>query len=211
VDLAAVGEALDHLLDSSEHKRARAIVRARERALWARGRGVLRELLGRYLRTDPRELVLLTGERGKLELERAPLEFNLSHSAGLALYAFATFGPVGIDVELLRDPARAARSDYPALARRAFGAAAARRLRALEPESRELEFMRLWTRHEAGLKQRGAGLGAGRPALAPSWEAELDLGPHAVASLAAGRAPCELRLWRYEPGGPLEDLYVDPL
>lgn len=199
-DLEVANDGLLELLAPAERARAARIARPRERALWARGRGVLRALLGRYLRADPRAPALLCGEHGKPALAGGALHFNLSHSGGRALYAFAPGTPVGVDLELLRDPARRARADYPALARRAFGAQAAGLLGAMPSrELREAEFMRLWTRHEAALKLRGAGLGSGGPpGPPPGWEQELDVGPGAVAIVAAEDAPRELRLWRWD-------------
>jgi 4'-phosphopantetheinyl transferase len=198
-DLAAVGAGLAGLLAPEERERAARIARPQERELWARGRGALRALLGRYLQADPHALVLLIGEHGKPAIENDVLQFNLSHSGGCALYAFTLHAPVGVDLELLRDPTRRVRTDYCALAARAFGTDAAERLRALPLVQREAEFMRLWTQREAALKQRGAGIGSGG-ALGPppTWEAELDVGPGAIAAVAAAQAPGERCLWRWE-------------
>ena len=63
-------------------------------------------------------------------------------------------GAVGVDVEVARRPINEA-----ALAARTFGPDEARRLAALDPVSREREFLRLWVRHEARLKCRGTGIG----------------------------------------------------
>jgi 4'-phosphopantetheinyl transferase len=199
VDLAAADASLAQLLTPAERERAARIVRPRQRELWARGRGALRALLGRYLQSDPQALVLLAGEHGKPALAGDELQFNLSHSGGSALYAFTPQTPVGVDLELRQDPARRARTDYCALAARALGSPAAERLRALDPARREAEFMRLWTRREAALKQRGVGIGgSGASGPIPAWEAELDVGTDAVAAVAAARAPEELCLWRWE-------------
>lgn len=59
------------------------------------------------------------------------LSFNLSHSEGLALYAFAADTFVGADVEVTRRPI-----DEPAIAARALGAHEARRLEGLDPATR---------------------------------------------------------------------------
>jgi len=103
----------------------------------------------------------------------------------------------------------AARDDRAALAARVFGAEAAARLAKLGPQSREREFLRLWTRHEAELKRRGTGIGAasaedngddngGGEAHIEPWILELDIGPRAVAALASEcDRPGELRLWEW--------------
>lgn len=208
VDLALVGEPLGELLDDAEHERALRIRDARRSLRWRRSRGVLRELLGRYLGCDPRAPAFDLGANGKPALRpddgldaAPPLRFNLSHSGELGLYAFAQ-REVGVDVQLQRSGGPGEGSDRLAIARRSFGHAAARRLGELPPPAREREFLRLWTRYEATLKLRGEGIGGAGGALhdpSPPWIAELDLGPTVAgaAAVAYERAPEELRLYRW--------------
>ncbi len=176
-------------------------------------RGLLRVLLGRYLACDPRALSFVIGPHGKPALRgREPIGFNMSHSGSLVLYAFTAGTPVGIDVEMLDRRVRG--SDYVALASRAFGPDCARRLAALDPEARRLEFLRAWVRHEAVLKCRGSGLLATRradvtgsiAASGPSepWVSELDLGPLALAAVAVEGGPRELRHRDWRPRSPAE-------
>src|SRR6185503_13898651 len=68
-------------------------------------RGVLRDLLGRYLQIQPGKISFVYNAFGKPDLgpEFAnPLKFNLSHSAGLALIAIATASDVGVDLEYIQ-------------------------------------------------------------------------------------------------------------
>lgn len=116
------------------------------------------------------------------------LQFNLSHSAGTALYAFAIGNPVGIDVEVARRE-----RDYLRLAARALGEAEHRRLQALPPAEREPEFLRAWVRHEAALKCRGGGLGS-RAAPEGLVLLDLDAGPGAAAAVASEREPDLVRI-----------------
>jgi 4'-phosphopantetheinyl transferase len=201
VDLAAVPGDLLVLLSPDEHARAGRLARDRDRELWARGRGMLRALLGEYLRTDPRKLRFAREDGGKPALEpasaelgvaSAPLSFNLSHSGETALYAFTSAGPVGIDVEVAR---RAV--DTVAIAARAFGPAEAARLRELDPAAREQEFLRAWVRHEATLKYLGTGIGgSAAPDQEPApWIGELEMGPRAAAAVAVRTKPSELSCW----------------
>ncbi len=209
VELGGVGEGVLDALSAQEHVRAAGIVGQREQDLWGRSRGVLRDLLGRYLDADPSSLELDAGTHGKPRLaapwsERG-LHFNLSHSGELALYAFSAHGSVGVDVEVMGEPGRRASTDPVALAARVLGAEAAAHLGALTPPAREFEFLRLWTRHEAELKRRGTGIGAaaaaeqaeGEARVEP-WIVELDVGAGTVAALAADcGAVRELRLWEW--------------
>ena len=172
-------------------------------------------LLGRYLRIEPGAIALTLGEHGKplLHASHGPAPaFNLSHSASLALFAFAADGAVGVDLEVIEDRSRSP-DDRLSLAARRFGAEAARGLEQLDGALREREFLRLWVRYEAELKRRGTGVGGGTPLPAEAllgrdsaigsgrsgspWVVELDMGPRAAAALALGSRASELRQWEW--------------
>jgi 4'-phosphopantetheinyl transferase len=200
-ELTTVADELRELLSGDERARAARFVSDRDGELWRRARGLLRELLGRYLGCDPRSLRFAKGEHGKPALvhgdeggARAPA-FNMSHSEHLALYAFSAAGAVGVDVEVERHPV-----DEVALASRMLGAAEAQRLEALEPEARRREFLRAWARHEAELKCLGVGIGgADRAAEQRLWVNGLEMGPDVGAAVAAERPAREVRCWEW-PG-----------
>jgi phosphopantetheinyl transferase len=178
-DLTAVEDGLGDLLSADERARADRILRERNRTLWARSRGVLRALLGRYLERDPRELRFVLGPHGKPALaSEGPtrpdagddLRFNLSHSGGLALVAVTAAHEVGIDLEHAR-------------------------------ERHTAEFLRMWVAREAAVKCRGTGLTASQ-ATSPDadlWTAELDVGPDGYAAVAVDGGPCELHLRDWRP------------
>jgi 4'-phosphopantetheinyl transferase len=193
-DLEAVGDGPSELLDDRERERAAGMIRGGDRLLWARARGVLRALLGRYLQSDPAMLRFASGPHGKPALaDHERLFFNLSHSGQVALYAVTDTGAVGIDVEVARRS-----RDVLALAMRAFGASQAERLAALEPPLREREFLRLWTRREAALKCGGTGIGVTGSAASPElWTAELEIGGRAAAAIACHAAPSALCVWEW--------------
>ncbi len=192
-DLEWIGH---NALSTEERERAGRLSSERSRERWARGRAVLRHLLGGYLGRGPGAIELEWGERGKPSVAGADgVEFNLSHSGGLALFAFARENPVGIDVEL------AGRVGDPlAVAEREFGQAEAERLRALAAGELEPEFLRLWVRHEAALKCRGEGLG-GRTGPDGLVLVDLDVGPGAAAAVALEREADPVSLWRFERPG----------
>jgi 4'-phosphopantetheinyl transferase len=211
-DLRQTGDELLGLLGEPERERAASIVRERERELWSRSRSVLKALLGRYTRSEASAIRLAPGPHGKPQLAGEHVRgggatpfFNISHTRHLALFAFCGDGPVGVDVQLAPRREHAARTDYVALARRAFGASTAQRLEQLEPREREREFLVLWTRHEAESKRRGVGIGGPR-SFAQSSGAQsgggssilkLDVGPHGAAALACSRTPRRLELWEW--------------
>jgi 4'-phosphopantetheinyl transferase len=196
-ELARVDDSICRLLDDGELERARRIARERDRFVWQRSRGVLRDLLARYVRVDAHSLQLDANAGGKpaLRSERT-LHFNVSHSGDVAVYALAT-NPVGVDVELVHPSGAARRRDHVALARRAFGVPVAERLAGLDEDTQQREFLRLWTRHEATLKRFGGGIGGALDqAPADTWVAELDLGSAVVAAVASERPAGALRAWR---------------
>jgi len=144
------------LLSADERNRARTFRFERDRQRWIARRGLLRQLLGRYLEVNPAELRFVYGPRGKpaLPAPEAPV-FNLSHSGGIALFAISAAGSVrlGVDVELIRSDLA-----HLPLAQRYFSPAEQAALQAL-PKSQQLAaFFRCWTRKEAFVKALGEGL-----------------------------------------------------
>jgi 4'-phosphopantetheinyl transferase len=117
--------------------------------------GALRLLLARYMMCDPRELAFTFGPQGKPALrERSRLRFNIGHSGGLALYAFAVDCEIGVDVEEVRGNAELER-----IAARFFCEAEASALSSIGDERLRREaFFRCWTRKEAYVKAVGGGL-----------------------------------------------------
>lgn len=165
----------------------------------AEARDILHELLGRYLRRAPATITFATGPYGKPALagEHPPaLEFNMSHTRGLALYALARDVAVGVDVERPRPGLDAVR-----LARRFVTAEEASRLADLALAERDAAFLRAWVRHEATVKCLGTGVGASDlSALGPAqrpWVRELDPGDGAAGAIAAAQAPADLRCWAW--------------
>jgi len=117
---------------------------------------MLRDLLGRYLQTQPSQINFVYNAFGKPDLSPEfgnRLTFNLSHSAGLALIAIATASNVGVDLEYIR-----AQSDCADIARRFFSAAEVDYLIALPSHLYAEAFFSCWTKKEAYLKACGEGL-----------------------------------------------------
>jgi 4'-phosphopantetheinyl transferase len=207
-DLTTVADEVGEVLCPEERARALQIRSTRHRHLWARSRGVLRSLLARYVGSDPGALCFTTGAHGKPSLDPADaasgaaevtprVSFNLSHSGELALYAVTDGGAVGVDVERAHRPI-----DALAVAARAFGPVEAARLAALDPVTREREFLRAWVRHEAELKCRGTGIGGGAAPIGSRrpWIAQLELGAGAAGAVATDVAPATLCRWDWPPG-----------
>lgn len=203
------------ILSPDEKSRADRFVFARDRNRFIVARGTLRELLGTYLRTPPEILEFTYGKYGKPYLRTpnpssAHLQFNLSHSHGVAVYAIAHNRNVGVDVELVRTGFAT-----ESIAERYFSARELEELRPLPPEEQCRGFFRCWTRKEACLKAQGSGFmtaldsfdvtvasSAAARFLAgaeSSWNlATFTPARHYVAALVYGGSTCQVeRLFRY--------------
>jgi 4'-phosphopantetheinyl transferase len=169
-----------------EMRRADRLLDPSKRNLFMASRGLLREILGRYLGIQPQEIFFVVGAHGKpfLSANAASndrLHFNLSHSGTLFLLAVAVDREVGIDVEQLRND-----TPFPDMARLAFSPREQRELFALPDHLQRSAFYRCWTRKEAYLKACGMGFDL------PSNSFDVSLLPETPASLIA---PGDLSHW----------------
>ena len=189
------------------------------------GRAILRSILADYLAAGAGKIptpLFVYGERGKPRLAEpwasSGLQFNLSHSHGLALVAVAVGRDVGVDVERLRPVGH-----VEGLVARCFSAEERREWAALPDEARLPAFFRGWTCKEAWLKATGAGLSfpldqvsvsldprqpprllsiSGDAGEARQWQiACLEPAAGCVAALAVRGEPPQIALWRWEPSG----------
>jgi 4'-phosphopantetheinyl transferase len=144
-------------LAPDEKARAQRFVFQPDRNSYMAARGILRELLGRYLNRAPSEIEFDYGAQGKpallSESSERPVQFNVSHSHGMALFAFAVGRHVGVDVELVRPDFAGEK-----IAERFFSSQEVMELRRLPADTRDEGFFLCWTRKEAYIKARGEGL-----------------------------------------------------
>jgi 4'-phosphopantetheinyl transferase len=90
-------------LPRAERERFEAFLREQPARRWLAARWALRRVLESYLDRPAAAIELEVAERGKPRLRDGELEFNLSHSAGLALVAVTEGRTVGVDVELIEE------------------------------------------------------------------------------------------------------------
>jgi 4'-phosphopantetheinyl transferase len=142
-------------LAPEEHRRAEDLP-----ALVARkfivARGILRDLLSGFTGTPPQKLRFQYGDAGKPSLADHDINFNVSHSADLGLFAFAPDRPVGVDVENERPVRR-----LLDVAQRFMTEEEVRSLAATPPEDRDATFLKSWVTREARLKAQGKGVWSG--------------------------------------------------
>ncbi len=145
----------ESLLSNDEKLRAERFRSPREANRFRVARSILRTLLGSYLSYDPEALVFSYGTHGKPELAEAldmGISFNVSHSGGLAVFAIARGGQVGVDVEEFHEI-----NDLEATASVFLSPDELSQFKEI-PGGRKLDrFFDLWTSKEAILKAYGTG------------------------------------------------------
>jgi 4'-phosphopantetheinyl transferase len=119
-------------------------------------RGMLRSILGKYLKMDPDKLTFYCGPYGKPMLaERTNpdmVRFNISHSHGLALCVVAK-REVGVDLEFIHED-----YSFEGIVEQFFSQKEVDALNSCPEHLRVSLFFQLWTRKEAYLKAQGLGL-----------------------------------------------------
>jgi len=171
-------------LPPEDRQRAEKFLRKEVARRWVAARWALRRALSLYLGRPATEIELELGEHGKPQLrdEERGLQFNLTHSAGLALVAVTERCPVGIDVEMI-----APREGLVALAERALPPEEAATVRAADPSRQLGVFYTAWVRHEALVKCLGTGLGSAPPP-SPLAVEPIEVGPGYAAAVAVADA-----------------------
>ena len=145
------------LLTVDELDRARRFFFEIDRQRFIAARGILRSILSRYIPTSPGHLRFYYNQYGKpflaSEFNSTLLNFNLSHSGGMALYSITRNMEIGVDVERVRSG-----FEYEEIAKRFFSVNEVAILRAIPSEKKLEAFYNCWTRKEAYIKAHGKGL-----------------------------------------------------
>lgn len=154
---------LEASLDSTERARAARFHFEPDRKQYIASRGLLRHLISNVLEKPTESLAFEYGAQGKPALTSAfsserTLHFNVSHSAGWAMFALAWDREIGIDLESASRLTRSG-NDLSRLASKVLSARELSVWQALpDPAIRGAAFLRAWTRKEAFAKATGRGL-----------------------------------------------------
>ncbi len=180
---------LRDLLSPDEAERAARFRFDKHRAQFTLTRGSLRLLLSSYLQLPPGEISFAYSDHGKPSLagnvDDQQLDFNLSHTEGMAIFAFTRGRRIGVDIENLRSDFR-----VDEIAERFFSPAERAGLSDIPPSQRHEIFFRIWTQKEAYIKALGEGLSH------PLHQFDVSLGD---AALVATRPDgLEARRWRLQ-------------
>ena len=166
-------------LAPDEQGRAARFHFQKDRDHFIAARGLLRAILSRYLTRRPDELSFSYSAHGKPSLASehgSDVRFNVSHSHGVALFAFARGRDLGVDLEWVR-----ADVAEEQIAERFFSACEVAALRALAAVEQAAAFFNCWTRKEAYIKARGEGLSL------PLDQFDVSLAPGEPAALLCTR------------------------
>lgn len=148
-------EANASLLSPAEMARANRFLFPIHKRRFIASHAALREIIGLYLNLPPDKIVYQYGDHGKPSLSDAnflPLQFNVTHSDELAVFAFTLNHPIGIDIEKIQE------TYNEAVAKRYFTREENAALMHLPAQARVQGFYRLWARKEAIIKAIGKGL-----------------------------------------------------
>lgn len=143
-------------LQPDEHAHAKSFRFDVHRNRYIVGRAALRQVLGRTLDMPPSHVRFRYTDRGKPELDHTmnqAWQFNLSHSAHLALIAVARGRRLGVDIELVEHNML----DLEGVAR-IFSDDEQAAIKALPAERQTEGFFRCWVRKEAYVKAQGLGI-----------------------------------------------------
>lgn len=142
------------ILTEAEIKKASAFRFFKDEKTYRVCRGFLRLLLGKYLNSPPNLIEFAHNAYGKPELpdfSNSRLFFNVSHSGEFGLIALNREGPIGIDLEFMRE------IDYWSLADSVFSNVEKEELLEIPINFLSNAFYSGWTRKEAFIKAIGKG------------------------------------------------------
>ena len=143
----------ESLLSPDELQKAYRYKFEKDRDHYIAGRAFLRRILGRYLNQSPDKISFSYSEKGKPYIIDSPVKFNLAHSGGKAVFAFAENAEVGIDIEYMREL-----PDALQIAKRFFSDEEVNEFMKVSDDEIKPAFFNCWTRKEAFIKAVGDGL-----------------------------------------------------
>jgi 4'-phosphopantetheinyl transferase len=166
-------------------------------------RGVLKIILSKYIDIEPEKIEFVYTQKGKPSFvtnsNEQSIEFNVSHSSDLALYAIAKETRIGIDVEKIKG-----NRELESIAKRFFCPREYQFISSLKDQEKEIAFYQAWTSKEAYLKATGEGLAGGLDAI------ELDLASKDRKIIKLKREQNNIRNW-YLYNLDINDNYIATL
>jgi 4'-phosphopantetheinyl transferase len=148
-------EKFENIIDEEEKEKACRLKSIIKRRCFIASRGILRLLLSEYIGIDPENIKFRYNLDGKPEIlcNLMNLQFNISHSENIALFAFAMDSPIGVDIEKLDKEVK-----FNDIALRYYSTEEYKTITELPKEKGLEQFFKYWTRKEAYIKARGKGI-----------------------------------------------------
>lgn len=163
------------IISEAEATRAARFYFEKDQRQFIVGRASLRELLGQYLTQEPRSIQFTFSEFGKPFFPNIQeLQFNISHSGGLALMGFTIQAQIGVDLEKIKP-----KLEIEQIASRFFAEKEKNTLLQLPVDRQAVSFYQCWTSKEAFIKAHGQGLSL------PLDQFEVEVHPDQPAALKA--------------------------
>jgi 4'-phosphopantetheinyl transferase len=141
------------LLDQFELSRAGSFVFKKDMNRFIRDRINLKKILSHYIGSCPEDVTVSYKENGKPYLKNSDIEFNVSHSRELSVYAISE-AEIGVDIEKIREMPY-----FDRIIRHFFTEKEADQVNGMEGLQRAEIFFEIWTQKEAIGKMLGLGLG----------------------------------------------------
>lgn len=209
-DFTAETTRLQTLLSQDELQRALRYRFAKHQERFIIARAMLRHILSLYIGEPPERIQFEYGPQGKPALTKSKVQFNVSHSDDMAVYA-VSFAEVGIDIEKIEE------KDHDALAKRFFSETEQTALAALTKTERMAAFYQMWAGKEAVVKAIGNGLYAAlrdftvqltaRQVLKSKQEdiylEQLSIDPEYAAAVATCQPITAVFYWQWTLKGPI--------
>lgn len=144
-------------LSKDEIERANRFYFEKDRMQFIVRRGILKQIISKYLEIDPKNLLFEYNPFGKPFLVTNSLKnnikFNMSHSKNMALYCISSQKDVGIDIEFTQK-----KVEFHLIIERFFSHNEKAFIQNITTNKRKEAFFKIWTRKEAILKALGKGI-----------------------------------------------------
>lgn len=194
-------EVLEALLDETEKKRAARFKFDIHQKRFIIAKSILRKVLSLYLKMPAEEIIFHTNAHGKPFVENSTIQFNVSHSEDLAVFAVTSQQAIGVDIEKIET------QFDEQVAKRFFSEQEYTHLITRKLAEQAKTFYALWSMKEAVIKLKGEGLY--RPLSSFSVTEEnpdyllkiFYVDPHFAAAFAAEKAISELHFFEWEKAG----------
>lgn len=142
------------LLNKEELDKADRYYFQKDRNCYTVARGLLRIFIAEYLNINPKNTEFKYNEFGKPFIENSDIEFNISHSGDIIIFAFTLNNKIGVDIEFMKDKVK-----FKEIIHRFFSENEIKEFLTVEEEKQKEAFFNGWSRKEAYIKAVGKGLG----------------------------------------------------